>query len=454
MKFIPTTLRTHTLGKHTLSSFLRADEGAILPFIGITLVTMLIIAGLAIDMGRVYLVRYKTLAALDAALLGAADVATPKKWRDNPEEIRTRARQFFRANFPDNYLNTTVRDEDININYDQVTGQTTGTITLNIPLIFSGIYRLGGMNTGTTIEAPLESQVQRSAGAALEMAIALDYSFSMCFKENTGRAWGNKFVVDESCPKFRNVDRSVRKLVETIQNSVGSATVNNALQARFSIIPFTHTVNINGNNANQLYCYPDNIGKLPIARGLTANEDLIAQYLNAAFPTGSRVLPDEGGTNSAMGFWWAWSALRPDSVNRFVGASAHEGGYVPGDEEDVEEVRVQKAILLLTDGLNEYPNFRCPENGNTDDIALTTSNDAFHPDIRANARLAQMAQQAKGEGIRVILVAFNVPPQSEISQILRSAASPNSYFLAEDADQLEAAFEEIARQLVDLSITK
>jgi Flp pilus assembly protein TadG len=440
--------------KNVFNNFLKNDKGSVWMIVGVSIITLMIFIGVAIDMGRYFLVRNKLLSALDAGLIAAADIAT-RQLVDDPtgagkEQIIERGRRFFRANFPVNYLGTQVDDTDILIDVNNdgvVTGEIVGA---EMPLVFAGIFGLEIGSAGANIDIDVFSEVAREVGAPLEIALVLDYTPSMCFAYGTGSMWNRPRVVDQpACPKFNTMKTQAINFINQIQASVDNAEAN-GVAAFYSFIPFTHTVRINGSTNNLNFCTPSQRDILPSAVGLSGNVNAVINSIQ------NSSVPSESGSNMAVGMWWGWNSLRnnPASQNLFIGSSAKTApANHPETIEAVNNFDVSKILILLTDGENEYPNYRCDSNPPR---RLSGDPQGFTRDLAADTQFLDLCQRAKAEGIQVYTIAFDVPDSPTVTTrgLLTSCANPNNSYNAGDSEELAEVFSQIANDVIDLRITK
>ena len=75
------------------------EKGVALIYMAVTLTTLLLATGLAVDSGRAYVVKAQLTKAVDGAALGAARHL-------NSGNPRGEAEQIFKANFPAGYMGT------------------------------------------------------------------------------------------------------------------------------------------------------------------------------------------------------------------------------------------------------------------------------------------------------------------------------------------------------------
>jgi len=76
------------------------EKGFVLVYMAVTLTTLMLFTGLALDSGRAYVVKAQLTKAVDGAALGAARML-------NSGDPQGEANRIFKANFPAGYLGTT-----------------------------------------------------------------------------------------------------------------------------------------------------------------------------------------------------------------------------------------------------------------------------------------------------------------------------------------------------------
>src|SRR5438094_10481493 len=85
-------------------------KGVALVYVAVFLVPLLLCTGLAVDLGRGYLVRVALAKAVDAAALAAA-----RNINADSTLAKKAANNIFSANFPDGFLGVTPKTPDIDI---------------------------------------------------------------------------------------------------------------------------------------------------------------------------------------------------------------------------------------------------------------------------------------------------------------------------------------------------
>ncbi len=452
----------------SVRSYSHDDKGAVIPLVGLMLVLLVVIIGLAIDFGRVFLVRNKLQYATDAAVLAAADVASPSVFESNPELIQERANQFFEANFPNGFMNadiTYLNGSDL-ITYNPDTGVVRSDVNVSIPLVFGGVYRLNANSDSTqydNLDTFATSEVINDLGqGAFEVALAVDVSASMCNEFNTGLSWNNDPVPDPDCEKFQAVKNSINNIIiREFRDALITSNVDRSTGGGvyMSLIPFSHDVRLNGNNENFNYINL-NANDAPLGIGLRSVDgrfrgQTLEETVNNITP------PIEGGTNTAIGMWHAWAALDPDLTNLFTGESAHEDtSFHPAGYREIETLDVAKVAILLTDGENSYTNFdrnsSYPisglEGGEPNQYTGATG---FHFDPRVDQQFLDICQNMKDQEIILFTYGYNMPCDSNIATRLRQCASrPGNYRCVQDEAELALAFNDLVKSLIDLRITE
>lgn len=157
-------------------------------------------------------------------------------------------------------------------------------------------------------------------------------------------------------------------------------------------------------------------------------------------------LEPSGGTNTAIGMTWGWRTL------------THDAPFIEAADPDSPKGRQWvKIAILLSDGDN---------NENTQDYRYYDAwgygieNRVRGDGTRAGHRQAidyktvRMCHRMRARGIRVYTIGFAIQANSPADQMLRAcAAKGGNYFLAENAADLNKAFDEIADQITELHVS-
>lgn len=404
--------------RHT--RIIQDKQGGVAILTAIAIVLLILTMGVAIETGRAFLLRNKAVNALDGAVLAAASVATT---RADPNEINQRAKDFFAANFPANYLGAIV--PPVNVVYNSENRSLTSDLSMRLPLYFGAFLPIDEMQIDIFSQT---SRVVRSA----EIALVLDHTGSLCFP---------------NCEPREKIIDAVETLFTTLRSLPRPEDLNDPRLPQYSYIPFNHSVNVNGvpqypaSNPN----YNAAVQLLPDAIGLTPDARRILDVM-----IDNKVQRDaQGGTNTSIGTWWGWRSLRTQDAdkNRFVGDSAHydpdvhpapfpyETGYDPNDP-------TFKFMIILTDGNNEF--FL---NGNS------------RVDKVANFDQRVFCDGIKQQGITIFTIAFGVDAPAnrldDINAILQECATDPSFaYRPARGEDLREIFEDIADRISSLVITE
>jgi Flp pilus assembly protein TadG len=172
----------------------------------------------------------------------------------------------------------------------------------------------------------------------------------------------------------------------------------------------------------ELYCSSSNSPPLQPIVPLSTNWTSLKSAITAMQPT--------GGTNQAVGLAWAWnSLLQTDPMD----APAEDSNYT-----------YQKAIILLSDGLNTEDRWPYYGNGSTQNGTMI------------DARQKLMCDNIKAAGIVIYTVQVNTSsPADPTSAVLQYCASGSSnFYLVTQASQTAAVFSSIGNSLTQLRISK
>ena len=159
-----------------------------------------------------------------------------------------------------------------------------------------------------------------------------------------------------------------------------------------------------------------------------------------------------GGTATPMGLVWGWRVLSPRWRGMWSGAA-------PGTPVSYDTPFMDKVIVVLTDGKNEFIS-REPEFGGSDYTAYGTISDMGHTDIGdarddLDDRFDRVCANAKSDGVIIYSITFGSTPDSDVRTAFENCATnPSFYFHAPTASSLEEAFETIGRQLSNLRLSR
>ena len=183
---------------------------------------------------------------------------------------------------------------------------------------------------------------------------------------------------------------------------------------------------------------------------LTSSRSDVEDHMELLFPYGN--------TNSANGAVWGWRVL------------SSQAPFTEGADEDNNEW--QKAVVIMTDGVNtmsnrdthygSYPSaygYEIEERMGDGVDRASRGNSGFDSDDmrdHLDEKFLRICRRMKKEGILVYTIVFALDDTATENVFKACATSPTEpyYYKAPSANQLEAAFGNIAQDLVDLHVSR
>jgi Flp pilus assembly protein TadG len=210
-------------------------EGAIAIIFALCAIPAVIAAGMAIDVGRVYMVKVRLGAALDAAAL-----AVGSETNLTSTQLTTALNNYFTANFPSTALGTNVTVAPVPANADMTASTVNFRAQASVPMTF---MQLVGVSS---IDVSASAQTKKTVG--LEVAVVLDNTGSMlCGASDGSDSACSPDVVasDTSCTSSSNSSR-ICTLINAATSFVNTLTsaISSSQQLYISIVPYVTTVNI------------------------------------------------------------------------------------------------------------------------------------------------------------------------------------------------------------------
>ena len=204
-------------GEEMILRFLQNRRGSITAWAALALIPMLGFTGLSVDGARAYLIKSRLSQAVDAAALAGGKAV-------NTGDITPDVNKYFNANYPTNYLDSTVTGPTTVISENNTLVTVTASAT--VPATFA---RLIG-HESITINA--RSVVHRSI-RGMELALVMD---------NTGSMRSNG--------KMTTMVSAATAMVNSLYGS--NETVENFW---VSVVPYVATVNIGSSRTSWLTSY-------------------------------------------------------------------------------------------------------------------------------------------------------------------------------------------------------
>lgn len=199
-------------GTSACAGALAGDKrGAALPIIAVSFGVLVLASGGAIDAGRAQLVEAKLSSSLDAAGLAAGATV-------NTTNYQSEASKYFYANYPTNYLGSTITNLTSSINDDNTIITLSATATVPTTLL-----KLGGVDV-FTITA--NSEITR-ASKGLELVLVIDTSGSMDDSAGGGKT------------RLKAAQDSIAIMLNILYGNE-----NTQENLWVGVVPFSHAVNI------------------------------------------------------------------------------------------------------------------------------------------------------------------------------------------------------------------
>jgi Flp pilus assembly protein TadG len=210
-------------------------EGAIAIIFALCAIPAVIAAGMAIDVGRAYMVKMRLGAALDAAAL-----AVGSETNLTSTQLTTALNNYFTANFPSTALGTNVTVSPVPANADMTASTVNFQAQASVPMTF---MKLVGVSS---ITVSVSAQTKKTVG--LEVAVVLDNTGSMLCGANDGSdsACSPDVVAsDTSCTNSSNNSRicTLINAATAFVNTLTSA-ISSSQQLYMSIVPYVTNVNV------------------------------------------------------------------------------------------------------------------------------------------------------------------------------------------------------------------
>jgi Flp pilus assembly protein TadG len=210
--------------KSALGTWRRSRGGNVAIIFGLAAIPMVIVSGIGVDMARLYAMRIRVEAALDAAAL-AVGASNPTNF--TTAQLQTEMQAFFTANYPTAALGTpgtplmslaTTGNNNV-INF---------TVTATLPTTF---MRLANINT---LSVTVSNQVTRGA-TGLEVALVLDNTGSMM----CGDGYPNNCAQNVPPSHMDTLRTDAQNIVDTL-----FAASPDISKLKMSVVPYVTAVNV------------------------------------------------------------------------------------------------------------------------------------------------------------------------------------------------------------------
>lgn len=494
--------------KQLTERFMRSRDGAVALLFGFLLIPLLIGIGLAIDYSRGIRAKQHLSHSLDAAALAVGS------WTGlTNEQIAQKAQDFFDANFVSQGLGT---PGPLSVVVNDGTITISATSTVNTTIMKVGGYNTMEVNATTEVtlnEKKIElamvldntgsmgwngklDALKSAASTLLEVLMPADgpevstdvkiglVPFAAAVNigpDKLGTGWIDETA--QSAISSEDFESGVNVL--DLYNDIQNASWNGCVRARATPYDTQDTPpgagdtlwapyfapdepDFNGYSnryasdagySGSYYNYdarqrytgkyngltisgtsdgPDFNCRTPIVTTLTATRSTIETAINQMVATGNTVIP--------AGLAWGWRLISP-------GEPFTEGAPYSDDD-------TIKAMILLTDGTNDVSGGMGTHNrsqysayGFAQSGHLGSTNGSQAESV-LNTKTTVLCSNIKAEGIRLYTITFQVPSTS-IQDLMRDCATdPTMYYDSPSNEDLDSVFQDIAKGLADLRISK
>ena len=408
------------------------EQGAVAMTFGLMTMVMLFLCGMAMDYSRAMNVRSRVNDAADSAALVAGRALMEGKL--SAGEIQAMAQKYFEQNIKG--LGTSAKIDAPSIKIDAVSGAVNVDVSAHVPMTLT---RLAGFQT---LDFPV-STAAIFKSKDIEVGMALDITGSM---KSSPRAGGARKI------------NSLKSAFEKFANKLIPDAGKSEQKIRVAVAPYSSSVNL-GTYAKPILGIRNVDNCVTEVADGSATDD-VAKYLvktdgiNDIDPTEtlvakayqcapSSIVPlssdrddliktvkrfnADGWTAGHIGTQWAWNLISDKW--------SWGGGSDAADYGEVENGKLLKAVVLMTDG---------------------TFNTAFHGKKSSEQAIA-LCDAMKEKGVKVFAVAFDATTEAQAT--LRACSSkgetPDEYYVnAANGSDLEAAFLKFAGQISDLRLAK
>ncbi|WP_343562724.1 TadE/TadG family type IV pilus assembly protein [Kiloniella sp. b19] len=450
--------------KRMIRSFTGNEDGASVVMVAVAMVPMLGMAGLAVDTTRAYMLKSQLSYALDAAgLAGGKELFS--------DDLNRTINTVFKANFPDSYMNAQM------LSFNPVVDAQGESLTITASVrIETTFLKVIGQDE---ITVAASTTIQRAV-RGMELALVLDTTGSMRNNNKIGALktaatdlvnilFGDNETVDDfwvslvpftstvnpGADRFGWVDNHSASdfpgtswkgcvVARDAPNDQNDATPAESMFQTF-VAP-SRSYNYNdyerfGTRESNDYPRTPNKNCGHEITSLTDSKSKVQAGIDAlTYWRG-------GGTMGNIGLVWGWRTLSPKWRGLW-------GDDTPAAQPfDYDEPLMDKVVVMLTDGRNEWVSTDYTAYGELGDERLGTSSQSAATTI-VNQRMANICEAMKDEGIRIFTIIFQLN-DAATEQLYRNCASQaDYYFNSPDNETLQQAFRKIGSELSNLRIAE
>jgi Flp pilus assembly protein TadG len=207
-----------------LRRLVRQRDGNIAMIFGLCAIPVIVGCGIAIDVGRAYLVRLDLESALDAAAIAVASSPTTL----TTAQFQTRLQGYFDANFPTNNTALAIPKTLTVSMTDPTQPQINVTASVNVPTTFLQLIGVPDITVAAS------NQVTKGTNA-LELALVLDNTGSMMCGD------GGLSACSSGTAHIDTLKTDAQSIVDTL-----FSTSVDTSKLKISVVPYVTAVNVGG----------------------------------------------------------------------------------------------------------------------------------------------------------------------------------------------------------------
>ena len=423
-------------------TFGRDQDGSVAIMFGLSCVVLCMGIGLSIDIGRTINSRAQVAAAADAAAL-AASKGMRLEGLTQAEAIDLAKKVFIENMKGAGGKWTNVNT--INVTIDPVTGGATVDIDATVNTTFAAVSGIASMPVTRVAGAVFDSR-------DIEVGVQLDLTGSMC----------------SPCSKLDALKEATKDLVDILIPDYTTPQ-----KVRIGLAPFSAGVNVgpylrsvNGDRASVNNCVYERRGSandrtdaLPagpadtfkIRSDLTGSVQPCPQTAIVPLTSDKTLLKNTAdgfravsSTAGQLGAAWAWYLVSPAWKTIWPSAS---------EPAPYKDSKTDKVVILMTDGV--YNTIGGVNHGDTSAQA-----------VQASTMSVDICTNMKKEGVKIYTVGFdldsigNWSARTRATDTLKACATQeypgdtSNFYKADNADDLRAAFRNIANNIMTLRLSQ
>lgn len=389
--------------------FGKAEDGVVAMILALMLIPLMIATGLAIDIGRGYIVKQRLAHTTDAAGLAIGSAIGTNTTSADMQIVFDR---FFTANFPEDALGTITGKS---FTFDGRTIRVTASA--DVETTFMKIANIDTLTVNAVSEITRKEET-------LEVVLVLD---------NTGSMRNNGKITD-----LKNAANSLVKIL------FGRGDTSS--QVKIGMVPFAGSVNIGRSNRSLV---TNTFRWRGCVKALASPGDVEDNFagpwdpFNRSCPSAITPLTNvkstltaaisamnaSGITHVNYGAIWGLRAISPDAP--FTEGAAYGGADAT------------KAVIILTDGANTINRF---SSAYRDFASLPSSSDL-------DDKLLEVCDAMKNEGIAVYTITFDLNDSTTQRLFRDCATDAGKYFNSPGGSELTRVFRAIAAELKQLRVS-